>query len=263
MKNTPDSNEKNAVDKLFRKALANYEAEASATAYQKWQAEMARLNNDNDKRRGWIWWTLPALLVAGIATGGGYWYVAGTDNAPLGNATTEIVVSTEKFENAKQPSESLPHLTTEKAREEVPQELTKRVTATVSDKRQQQLTITPPDNARKQQAEVMPVSQETTGEQSLPITETVEQSAVMPAAEEKLQLEVFIRLGSEASAKGSAAADAPSAEAVEESNLKRLWKRLNGKEVARDTSEKRIERRILGYPADSLFKKKDKRKTQD
>ncbi|WP_448520314.1 hypothetical protein [Rhodoflexus sp.] len=262
MKTTPDSNEKNAVDELFRKALANHEAEASVTAHQKWQAAMARLNKGNDRRRGWIWWTVPAaLLVAGIATGG-YYYATGVSNTTSGDSPTEIIVSTEKIENAKQPSEAPLHLTTEKASKEMPQEVKTAVATVSSANREQQQKVTLPADAHKQ-ADVPTSVQEATGEPSLPIPETVEQSAAVPTIEEKVQLEVIIRLGSEASAKGSASADTPSAEVRDESNLKRLWKRINGEEVAKDTAAPRVERRILGFPADSLFKKKDKRKTQD
>jgi hypothetical protein len=257
MKTSPDSNEKNAVDELFRKALANYEAEASTTAYQKWQSEITRLNKENNRRIGRIWWTLPALLVAGIAMGG-YWYITSIENTPSGHPQNQPVVSTEKFEKAKQPSEPLLHLTTEKVRKEP----MTRLTATTFGKREQWSVITLPENEHSQPVEMLPTPEKTTAEKLLPVVEPTE-TAVSPAKEEHLQLEVFIRLGNEASAKGSTSTDTPSAEAVEESNLKRLWKRLNGKEVSKDTSERRVERRILGYPADSLFKKKDKRKIQD
>lgn len=259
MKTTPDFNDKNAVDELFRKALANYEAEASASAHQKWQAAMARLNQNGDKRRGWIWWTAAAALVTAMATGGGYWYMTRTDNASAGSNRITSDISAEKFENAKQPSQVLPHLTDEKAREEVPQPRPAGTTATIPDKRQQQATIAPPVYTGKQQAEMPLNRQEQTVEPLQPAIEPKETTA----QEEQLQLEVFIRLGNESSAKGNASADAPAAETVEEGNLKRLWKLLNGKPTVKDTAEPRVETRIFGIPTDSLFKKKDKRKTQE
>ncbi|WP_250630690.1 hypothetical protein [Rhodoflexus caldus] len=259
MKTTPDFNDKNAVDELFRKALANYEAEASASAHQKWQAEMARLNQNGDKRRGWIWWTAAAALVAAMATGSGYWYITRTDNASAESSPTATEVSAEKFENAKQPSQVLPHLTREKAKEEVPQAQSAGITAAIPDRRQQQPTIAPPVHTGKQQAETMANRQEQTVEPLQPAIEPKETAT----QEEQLPLEVFIRLGNESSAKGSPSADAPAAEAVEESHLKRLWKRLNGKPTVKDTAEPRVETRIFGIPTDSLFKKKNKRKTQE
>lgn len=253
MKTTPDFNDKNAVDELFRKALANYEAEASASAHQKWQAEMARLNQNGDKRRGWIWWTAAAALVAAMATGSGYWYITRTDNASAESSPTATEVSAEKFENAKQPSQVLPHLTREKAKEEVPQAQSAGITAAIPDKKQQQPTVAPP--VHTQQAEIMANRQEQAIEPLQPAIEPKETAT----QEEQLQLEVFIRLGNESSAKGSTSA----AEVVEEGNLKRLWKRLNGKPTVKDTAEPRVETRIFGIPTDSLFKKKNKRKTQE
>jgi hypothetical protein len=260
MKTTPNFNDKNAVDELFRKALANYEAEVSASANQKWQAEMARLNQNGNKRRGWIWWTAAAVLLAAMATGGSYWYMAskGNTSADINRITSEI--SAEKFETTKQPSELLPHLTTEKAKEEALQVQSRGITAAIPDARQQRPNIAPP--VHTQQAEMTANRKEQAVEPLQPAIEPKE-TMVSPAQEEQLQLEVFIRLGNESSAKGSASANAPTAEAVEEGNLKRLWKRLNGKPTVKDTAEPRVETRIFGIPTDSLFKKKDKRKTQD
>lgn len=259
MKTTPDFNDKNAVDELFRKALANYEAEASASAHQKWQAEMARLNQKGDKRRGRIWWTAAAVLLAAMATGGGYWYMTRSDNASAGSNQITSDISAEKFENAKQPSQVPPHLTDEKVREEVPQAQPAGITAAIPDARQQQPTIAAPVHTGKQQAGMPLNRQEQTVEPLQPAIEPKETTT----QEEQLQLEVFIRLGNESSAKGSASTNAPAAKAVEEGNLKRLWKRINGKPTVKDTVEPRVETRIFGIPTDSLFKKKDKRKTQD